>query len=197
MTGLDKIINQIEEEAKSSADKIVEEANAQAEAVLTEADVTCREIGEDAAKKAEAAREDILKKSRSAASMERKKELLAAKLQVIDQIIDRAKETLYTQDDKAYFEMIVRMIEKFARPESGEIRFCGKDKKRLPAGFEQKAAAAAAKKGGSLTVSKETCEIAGGFILVYGGIEENCSFEAMFAAERESLQDKVHTLLFT
>ena len=63
--------------------------------------------------------------------------------------------------------------------------------------FEKKIAAIAEKKGGALTVSQETCDIDGGFLLVYGGIEENCSFTAMFAAEKENLQDKVHTLLFT
>lgn len=88
------------------------------------------------------------------------------------------------------------MIEKFALTEAGEIRFNEKDKKRLPAGYDKTAAGAAAKKGGKLSLSDETCEIDGGFILVYGGIEENCSFEAIFAAERESLQDQVHTLLF-
>ena len=39
-------------------------------------------------------------------------------------------------------------------------------------------------------------EANGGFVLVYGGIEENCSFEAMFAAQREKLQDQVHAFLF-
>ena len=63
--------------------------------------------------------------------------------------------------------------------------------------FDKKIAAAAQKKGGVLALSSQTCEIDGGFLLVYGGIEENCSFAAMFAAEKESLQDKVHTLMFT
>lgn len=197
MTGLDKIINQIEEEAKSSADKILEDANAQAESVLAEADAACKEIEEAAVAKALAAREDILKKSRSTAQMERKKALLSAKLEVISQIIDQARSSLYALDDKAYFELIIRMIGKFALAQKGEIRFSARDLGRLPAGFEKSVQAAAAKNGGELTVSQEACEIAGGFILVYGGIEENCSFEAIFTAERESLQDKVHTLLFT
>ena len=89
------------------------------------------------------------------------------------------------------------MLEKSVLAESGQIRFNAADQKRLPAGFEKKIAAIAEKKGGALTVSQETCDIDGGFLLVYGGIEENCSFAAMFAAEKENLQDKVHTLLFT
>ena len=38
MTGLDKILNHIEEDAKSSADKLIEDARHQAEAILAEAE---------------------------------------------------------------------------------------------------------------------------------------------------------------
>lgn len=196
MTGLDKILHQIEEEAKSSADKIIEEANAQAKEILSEATASCKELEEASSAKTEAAARDILSKSRSAAQMQRKQELLAAKQQIIGQIIDKAQASLYVLEDKAYFELIVRMIDKFALAEKGEIRFNAKDRKRLPAGFDKTVAETAAKKGGELTISSETCAIDGGFLLVYGGIEENCSFVAIFASEKESLQDKVHTLLF-
>lgn len=197
MTGLEKILYQIEEEAKSSAETIIEEANKEAAAVLAKADATCQEMQAAAEAKAAASAEDILKKSRSAAAMQRKKDLLTAKQQVIGEVIGKAQQSLYAMDDAAYFALIEKMLDKFVLAETGEIRFNEKDQKRLPAGFDKKVAAIAQKKGGALTVSAETCEIDGGFLLVYGGIEENCSFAAMFAAEKESLQDKVHTLLFT
>lgn len=34
-------------------------------------------------------------------------------------------------------------------------------------------------------------------MLSYGGIEENCSIEALFYAARERLQDRVQELLFS
>ncbi len=197
MTGLEKILYQIEEEAKSSADEIIVNANKEAEAIAAKADATCQEMQAAAEAKAAAATEDILKKSRSAAAMQRKKDLLTAKQQVIGEVIDKAQKSLYDMDDTAYFALIEKMLQKFVLAESGEICFNAKDQKRLPAGFDKTLAAIAQKKGGALTVSKETCDIDGGFLLVYGGIEENCSFAAMFAAERENLQDKVHTLMFT
>jgi len=197
MTGLEKILYQIEEEAKSSAEKIVEDANKEAQAILTKADATCQEMMAAAEHKSAAVTQDILAKSRSAAAMQRKKDLLTAKQQVIGDVIDKAQKSLYAMDDAAYFALIEKMLEKFVLAETGEIRFNAKDQKRMPAGFEKKIAAAAQKKGGALTVSKESCDIDGGFLLVYGGIEENCSFAAMFAAEKESLQDKVYTLMFT
>ena len=45
-------------------------------------------------------------------------------------------------------------------------------------------------------VSKEPKDMDGGFVLVYGGIEENCTIRAMFDAKRDELSDIVHRLLF-
>ena len=50
---------------------------------------------------------------------------------------------------------------------------------------------------GSLKVSKEGKNIENGFVLVYGGIEENCTLRAMFDAKRDELSDKVHRMLFS
>ena len=92
MTGLEKILYQIEEEAKSSADKILENANQEAAGLLAQADATCQEMAEAAKVKAEAVAQDILNKSRSAAAMQRKKDLLTAKQQVIGEVIAKAQQ---------------------------------------------------------------------------------------------------------
>ena len=196
MTGLEKIIQQIEEEARASADAIVGEAEARAGEILTQAEKTCRETLEEAQAQAQAVREDVLKKSRSAAQMERKRQLLAAKQEVIGQIIDKALASLLNLPEEEYFALLARLIGTYAHEGDGEIRFNKKDRERLPAGFARTVSEAAAARGGKLAISDETCEIDGGFVLAYGGIEENCSFEAMFAAQREKLQDQVHSLLF-
>ena len=65
----------------------------------------------------------------------------------------------------------------------------------MPSDFEEKIIAAAAEKGGSLVLSKER-SIEDGFILVYGGIEENCTLKALLDAKKDELQDKVNEILF-
>ena len=45
--------------------------------------------------------------------------------------------------------------------------------------------------------SNKASDIDGGFILIYGGIEENCSLAAMFHAQKEEMADKLNSLLFT
>ena len=54
----------------------------------------------------------------------------------------------------------------------------------------------AQKKGGHLVVSKEPKDMDGGFVLVYGGIEENCTIRAMFHTKQDELSDVVQKILF-
>lgn len=44
--------------------------------------------------------------------------------------------------------------------------------------------------------SKPNPAIDGGFLLLYGGIEENCTFRALFDDKREELQDLTNQILF-
>lgn len=82
-------------------------------------------------------------------------------------------------------------------PRRARFIFQKNDLDRMPQGFEAVIEKAAVSKGGSLTLVKEPKNIDGGFILVYGGIEENCSFRALLAARRDELSDKVHAMLFS
>ena len=46
-------------------------------------------------------------------------------------------------------------------------------------------------------MSGEGKQIKNGFILVYGGVEENCTINAMFDAKKDELSDIVHRLVFS
>ena len=111
-------------------------------------------------------------------------------------MLDKAYAAMVALPDEEYFQVIVKCLEKSVQPKSGEICFSGKDRKRLTPQTEKQIEQIAAAHGGSLTVSNGNCDIDGGFILIYGGIEENCSFRAMLDANREHLADKVNELLF-
>ena len=82
------------------------------------------------------------------------------------------------------------LVKKHAQAEAGKIMFNKKDKARIPASFTK------ALESYKLTVAEETQEMSGGFILLYGDIEENCSFDALFLQAKEELQDKVRDYLF-
>lgn len=196
MSGLDKMKARILEEAQSTAQEILDKAKVDADAAVQAA----RESAEaEAAKILERAKRDAADygvRVDSSMDMQRKQAILAAKQEVIGGVLEAAYETIMNLDDAKYFEMLEKLLEKHALPEAGAICFSAKDLGRMPAGFPDKIKNIAASKGGSLTVSEKPEKIDGGFLLVYGGIEENCTISAVFASRREEMSDQVNRLLF-
>lgn len=196
MTGLEKIIGQIRSESDAAAAKTIAAAKAQADQILDEAkkqaQAECDRIEHDAA--ADVA--DRLARAKSAAELQKRKMVLAEKQRLIGEVIEKAKTSLYSLPDEEYFGIIVKMAGKFSLAQEGQIIFSKKDTERLPQGFEATLNAALGA-GAKLAVSNETRNIDGGFVLVYGGVEENCSFTALFDSAHEALQDKVQELLFS
>ena len=197
MTGLDKMVNQILDEAKNSANAKIEEANSQAEALKAEALEEVKVLVAEISKQSDADIANYKERVKSAADLKRRTAILTAKQEMISQVIDKAYAKFCAKDGDAYFKTLKEMLKKFAQPLEGEIYFSSEDLKRLPAGFADEAAKIAKSKGGKLTVAKEAKNIEKVFVLAYGGIEENCSFKAMFDAKRDELQDQVQKILFS
>ena len=196
MTGLEKMVSQIVDEAKAEAESRLNTAREEAEKIVSEAKAEADKLLEQKSEQSETSAANYLERIKSSADLQRRTLILQAKQEVIASILEKAYASLNTMDEKAYFDMIRKMLEKFTLSESGEIYFSAADLNRIPAGFEKEISDIAAKKGGSLTLKKESKEIENGFILVYGGIEENCTFRALFNTQRDTLQDKIHQELF-
>ena len=199
MAGLDKIIARIQAESEEAAARTLEAAKAEAETILQnareEAAAECAAIG----RKAEQAAANILERGHSAAELKKRQRILAEKQVLIGRIIGEAKQQLKNMPQEAYFENIVKLAVKASQNGKGTILFSKADLDRLPENFADTlnaALVAGGKEGAALTVSSETRDIDGGFVLTYGGIEENCSFDALFDSAHEMLQDKVQEILF-
>ncbi len=198
MTGLEKILSAIEADAKHAADIVLRQAEQEAEQILAaakaEADMKYAEI----ALKSDTAKKAVISRAESAAALQEKKTLLEAKQQIISSIIGEARKSLDHIPDQQYTEIILKMVSKYAHNKSGRILFSSADRKRLPSDLDIRIKEALKNKTGAiLTVSEESTGISGGFLLVYGDIEENCTFDALFAAAKEDLQDKVNAYLFS
>lgn len=196
MSGLDKIKDQILEEANHSAEDKLAEAQAKADKIAQEAKEAAAKEGEAISQKAKAEVAKLNERTESACEMQKKKAILQAKGEVIAQVLEKAYEKLINIDDASYFDMIRKMLEKYALAEDGEIYFSESDLKRLPQGFESEITKIAQSKGGTLKLEKEGKDMIGGFVLVYGGVEENCTLRAIFDSKRDELSDKVRELLF-
>lgn len=196
MSGLDRMKAQILEEADCTAQEILEQANEQAEAIIK----TAREEAElqagAIAQKAERDAQEYEKRAASSADMRRKQAVLSAKQEVIREVLEKAYEHVMNLDDEKYFELLEKLLGKYVLLQDGVIYFSKQDLERMPEGFSGKIKTIAAEKGGSLTLSGEGRQTEGGFLLAYGGIEENCTIRAVFDSKREELSDKVNRLLF-
>ncbi len=197
MTGLDKIVEQILEEAENESKTILEDANKKAELIIADAKKEAEKIKANSDEKISMEKLSGENRAKSSADLKKRQTVLKAKQEIINDIISKAHESLINMEDEKYFEMMEKIVDKSVLPKDGQIVFSERDSKRLPKDFEKKVSDIAKKHGGSLALSDKNADIDGGFILVYGGIEENCSISAMFSANKENMADKVNSLLFT
>lgn len=196
MTGLEKMVNQILEEAKAAAEKQKADAAAQAEQIREQGKAEAQKLAAEIARKSEAEIANYQERMKSSADLKRRTALLAAKQELIAQTIQKAYEKFCAMEDQEYFDVLKKMLKTFVRPEEGVIAFSAQDQKKFPADFEKAVAKIAEEKGGKLTVSTEAVRIDRGFVLSYGGIEENCSFKSLFDSRKDEFQDLVQKMLF-
>ncbi|MBQ7218647.1 MAG: V-type ATP synthase subunit E [Ruminococcus sp.] len=193
MAGIDKIIQQIESDTKAVCDDIILKARTKSDKILTEAKAKAEKITADGRSKTAARIADIEKRGESSASLEERKVALYTKQSIISDMLKKGLEAAKALPDNEYFELILKMIEKNSQEMDGVISFGQKDLDRLPAGFIDRINSVS---GGKLTLSDKAAAIDAGFILSYGGIEENCSFDSIFMSEADNLSDRAGKLLF-
>ena len=197
MSGLDKMKAQILGEAQDNAKEILAQAHAQADILMEEAKAQAEKEAQKIVAQAERKAEDSVKRLASSADMRKRKAVLEAKQEVIGEVLADAYKAVGKMDDVSYFTMLEQVLEKYVLPEEGTICFTEYDRKRMPQGYMEKVYETAEKKGGSLKLADHAPDgMDGGFILTYGGIEENCTIKALFDARREELSDKVNRQLF-
>lgn len=190
MTGLEKIIEHIRQDSDVAAGKIISDTQKEVDEALAVAKKECDELERKLNEKNSAAVALAKNRAESAAALAKRKKLLAARQEIINETLETARKSLLGLPAGEYFDTLTKMLRKYALPEAGEVVFNKNDRDRLPADFK------AVLEEKKLKVADESAAIDGGFVLKYGEIEENCSFEALFAAEKEDLQDKIRDLLF-
>lgn len=197
MTGLEKMKSQILEEARSSADAKIQEARNQAKEILDEAKARAEKEAGTILAKAKVQADVLREKTVSSADLDRRTKILSAKQELIAGVLGEAYREVRDMDADSYFALIGKILEAYVLPQDGRIRFSPADAARMPAGFAEKIQETAEKKGGSLVMDQPDGCVPDGFVLIYGGVEENCTFEAIFDARRDELSDRVCRLLFS
>lgn len=196
MTGLDKIKNQILEEARQKADEKKLEAQKKADEILKGAKDQAGRMAEAASAQRQEEEQRHNDRVKSSCDLKRRTMLLEARQRLITQTLDRAYETLLDAPEERYFSLMEKILRQAVQKGEGKMYLSEKDLRRMPEDFEQKVMQIAQDAGGSLVIEKEPVVIDGGFILTYGGIEENCTWKALFGSNREKLSDLVYGYLW-
>lgn len=190
MSGLEKIIEQITTEAKEKADGIIASASDEAEKLLASEKESADNMAAAILRQSDLDVAAAVKRIQSTSEIREKRVILQAKQDRIEEIYKDALDHLQKMGDDEYFKTIEKMLSRYASGQKGQICFSDRDLKRLPENITKVLA------GYQLSVSDTPADISGGFILSYGDIEENCSFDVLMESSKEELQDKISALLF-
>lgn len=195
MSGLDKIIEEIELNAKENISQIESEANAFCDEYMNQKEAEIENEIKELQAKCEKERKLYEEKTHSGVEFERRTQLLSAKQEAIEYAVNKAYEKIVGMDTTEYFKLMEKLVAANIQPKAGELRMNQQDLATMPDSF--KAYVDSLSDGErSLTISSEPIDIENGFILVYGQIEENCTLKALFEAKRESLRDLANKVLF-
>ncbi len=189
MTGLENIIKHIEEDAKKNAKEILDAAKSEAKKIIDEANSKSDKILNEFKELAEKKAKETLARATSASELEVKKSILLKKQSIINALICDAKKELENQSTEDYFEFLVKLLAAYAQDKEGFIVLSEKDRESVTKSFKK------ALKEYKLEISEKSIKGCG-FILIYGSVEVNCTFDAIFDAYNEEFLDLLNTFLF-
>lgn len=198
MKGTEKIIAHIRADGDAEAKKIIDAASKQAEEKRAESFKAALSEYEKLMQAGNAECEDILSGSRRIAEMEAKKSVLSVKQEMISAAFDAAREEIVNMPRDKYTQFLARMAAEAAASGMEEIVLNARDKAEVGKSVCKAANELLSAKGtpGELTVSEDTADISGGVIVRFGGIETNCSIDALIRQRRSGLSTEVAAALF-
>ena len=194
MTGLESIINQIAGDAQQEASEILAGAKERAEKAAKEAQEEAKRQADAILQKGEQDAKDIRERAQSAAELEKRNQMLSFKQSLIGEAIEGTRASLEEAPDKEYFDTLLQLYKRFAQKGQGELRLNQKDLKRLPGDILARLKQAVPE--ADMHISPAPDDIESGFLLVYGGMDINCTFRAVFEDAADALRDAAGRLLF-
>ena len=195
MNGLEKITGQILAQAREEAKKIEHQSAEEAEKIRACAEKEAEAWEEKAVSSLERELEELRNRESSKRDQERSRAVLEAKQEIVRDLIGKARKKMRETDEKEYFGALKTIFFRCVRGECGVMFLGSRDYQRMPGNFEKEIKKIARETGGVIEL-REDPSIADGFLLSYGGIEENCTLDALFAGRWNELQDVVNDRLW-
>ncbi len=195
MNGIEKITARIDGEAQAEIDKLLADARDAAAAVTARYKAQADKESADRKARNEKSAAEREERLVSVAQMESRKVTLAARQEMVEKAFSLALEKLCAMPEAEYIAAAAKLMAQAADGGNGAAVFSAKDRAEIG----QKTVDAANKLLGSkgkLTLSPETRDIRGGFVLVQDNVEVNCTFETLVRLQRGTMSGEVAKLLF-
>lgn len=186
MTGLDKIMEQIEADSSAVCAKILETAEKQAAQTTAAGEAAAEQAYQQILENAQRKNALELQKAKSGAAALKNRRILAAKSQLIHEVITEAQNRLNALSGEEYYRALAVLLQKNKTGAPGEVLLSKKDLEQMPADFLAPFP----------ELTPVAAEISGGFILRYGGVEQNCTFDALLDSALEEIKDQLAPMLF-
>ncbi len=196
MTGTERIVERIKGDSAHQCAGILEQAALQAEEITAAASAEAEKMIALAAEKTRLRAQQSAAAAQSAARQKASLLLLEAKAQAVNETISAALQALKELPEERYFAALKALAAENAMPGEGVMRLSRLDLDRLPPGFEEQLNAALAGGGTRISISGQAAQIDGGFVLEYGVIEVNCTFDALVQEKLDMLKETVCGIIF-
>ncbi len=215
------ITDKIQAEAQAWADQQIAAAKAEAQTILSDYEAKAQEAYDNTLAQAKVKSLSIAERGVSQSEMDRRKMLLAARQECVAQSFDKALEMLCNLSAQERALLMVKSAAKYQTADA-EYIFNAADRKEVGplvvetvnAIFKKQQmketfsgdlleqvkklfSSSTRPRAHTATLSEQTGNFAGGFILKQGDIEINCTFEVLIAGVRENLEGETSAILFS
>lgn len=196
--GLENIIKSILDEAAQNEQDLILKAQAKADKILKEARAKAAALAKEKVIRSEKEILNLKSRVKSLANIKLRDGIVNAKIDIIKDVINKARNEICNLPDEEYFNVILRISRPcFINGKKGEVLFSGKDLSRLSKSSILKFLDSAKKFGTVLEVSKDVLDDnTSGVILRYSNIEENCTIDALFKEKYTEILSSLSSVLF-
>ncbi len=194
---VEKITSKILEDAKAQADAITLDANLRAEGIVNDAKESAESLMESYKTRGEEEKLKLIDRKKSVAEIDGRKITLGVKQELIDKAFNAAAEKIASMESDKYIDFLVEKI-KASGVKEGEIVMNPNQREEIGTKFvdrlNQAFATDAETKG--FTLSEETVDAIGGFMVKNGQIYMNGTLENLIEEEYGEIVSSVVEKLF-
>lgn len=194
---VEKITSKILEDAKAQADAITLGANLRAEGIVNEAKENAESLIESYKTRGEEEKLKLIDRKKSVAEIDGRKITLGVKQEIIDKAFKLAAEKISSMEDDKYIEFLVEKIQA-SGVRSGEIVMNSNQREKIGTKLVDKLNQTFTTDAGNkgFTLSEETVDAVGGFMVKDGQIYMNGTLENLIEEEYGNIVSSVVEKLF-